>query len=108
MNVVNSVKAGWIRTTDVFALIFFFRENLFEELNEDNGRMEVKEDCQWKRDPLDDDPRHESVEVGLHQIGPHFLNLKRCDKPLCKVEEEEEDCDLSARLGKFFLRWKNL
>ena len=86
LNIRYFVKAGWIWTADIFTLSsFFFWENIFEELDEDNGRMEVKEYCQWKCDPLNDDPRHEAVEVSLDKAGPHLLNLEWNDKPLCKV-----------------------
>ena len=86
MNAVHFVKVGWIWTADVFTLsLLFLRENLLEELDEDHGRVEVKEYCQWKCHSLDDDPRHKTVEIGLNQIGPHFLNLEWRDKPLCKV-----------------------
>ena len=40
--------------------------DFLEELGEDDGRMEVEEDGQRERHPLDDDPRHEPEEVSLN------------------------------------------
>ena len=56
-------QAGWLT-----AIV-----NLFEQFHKDDSRVEVEEDCQWKSHPLDDDPRHEAVEVCLNEIGFHLL-----------------------------------
>jgi hypothetical protein len=90
------------------AFNFFFCEDFFEEFDEDHGGMEVEEDRQWKRYPLDDDPRHKAVEVCLHQVCSHLLYLEGDDQPLSNVEEEQKDGRLTAGLGKLFVRWKNL
>ena len=55
-----------------------------------------EEDCQRQGYPLNDDPRHETVEVGLHQAGPHLLDLEGKDQPLGNVEQKEENRDLAA------------
>ena len=48
------------------------REDLLEELDAADGRVEVEEDGQRQCDPLNDDPRHEAVEGGLHYVGSHL------------------------------------
>ena len=63
-------------------------KHLLEELNEDHSGVEVKEDGQGERHPLDDDPWHEAVEVSLHEVGPHLLDLEGYDQPLSEVEEK--------------------
>ena len=41
--------------------------DFLEELGEDNGRVEVEEDGQREGHSLDDDPGHETEELGLYQ-----------------------------------------
>ena len=67
-----------------------------------------EENSQGQGDPLDDDPRHEAVEVGLHQAGPHLLHLESEDQPMSQVEDEHEDGDLASGLGKELLRRQHL
>ena len=62
-------------------------------------RKVPEEDCEWRGNPLNDDPRHESVEVCLHQAGLDLLDLKREYDPLSQVEEEEENGHLTTRLA---------
>ena len=71
-------KADSLRNTALFftVFVFFFCEDFFKEFDEDDGRVEVEEDRQRKRHPLDDDPRHEAVEVGLDQVCSHLLKIK--------------------------------
>ena len=58
------------------SLMILLSEDFFEELDEDDGRVEVEKDCQRKGHAQDDDPRHEAVEVGFHQVCPD-LRKKR-------------------------------
>ena len=58
------------------SLVILLSEDFFEELDEDDGRVEVEEDGQRKGHAQDDDPRHEAVEVGFHQVCPD-LRKKR-------------------------------
>lgn len=48
------------------------REDLLEEFDAADGRVEVEEDGQGEGHSLDDDPRHEAVESGLHNVGSHL------------------------------------
>ena len=83
-------------------------KDFFEELNEDNGRVEVEENGQRKCYPLNDDPRHESVEACLHDVRPHLLDLEGNDKPLGHVEHKKEHSNLAPRFPKLRISWKNL
>ncbi len=57
-----------------FVYFFLFVENFFEEFNENNGRVEMEENCQRKCHPLDDQPWHETEEISFNQIGFHLKN----------------------------------
>ena len=48
------------------------REDLLEELDAADGRVEVEEDGQGQGDPLNDDPRHDAVESCLNYAGSHL------------------------------------
>lgn len=58
--------------------------------------METEEHKQRQGDALNNDPRHKSVELGLDQAGPDFLDLKADDHPLGQIQKEQEYRDLST------------
>ena len=70
--------------------------HLLPHLDVDDGGVKAEEDGEGQGDPLDDDPGHEAVELGLDEGGAHLLDLEGEDEPLGQVEEEEEDGDLAA------------
>jgi hypothetical protein len=57
--------------------MFFISEDFLEKLDATNSRMEVKEDCQWKSDSLNGDPRHEAVKAGLHYVSTDLWKFKK-------------------------------
>jgi hypothetical protein len=89
-------------------LMIVIDKDLFEKFNEDNSRVEMEENGQGKCDPLNDDPRHESVETCLHDVRPYLLDLEGDDEPLGHVEHEEEHRDLPSWFSKFWAIGKNL
>ena len=69
------------------------------EFCEDHRGVEPEEDTEGKRDPLDDDPRKESVKLELVRSCIYFLYFKIVSYPQSKIAQDKEGHDLSPGFG---------